>query len=64
MGQRRRAGIVNDRDIALVRATHVHGVPIAQVAALVGMNHGAAGKAANVPFTSTRAWWSVNQPAA
>ena len=59
-----RSGVLTDRELALIRSTHVHDLPIAQVAPLIGMTHEAARKARQRAIYKLRAWWDSGEEAA
>ncbi|MGH9214189.1 MAG: hypothetical protein ACRD2C_26490 [Acidimicrobiales bacterium] len=54
----RKAGVLNDREIALIHSTRVHDLPIANVAPLVGMSHDAARKARQRAIHKLKSWWN------
>jgi DNA-directed RNA polymerase specialized sigma24 family protein len=57
----RRAGVLNEREIALIHSTRVHDLPIGQVAPLVGMSRDAARKARQRAIHKLKAWWNIDQ---
>jgi len=57
----RSAGVLSDREIALIRSTRLDDLPIAQVAPLVGMSHEAARKARQRALHKLKAWWNPDQ---
>ena len=57
----RRAGVLNEREIALIHSTRVHDLPIGQIAPLVGMSRDAARKARQRAIHKLKAWWNIDQ---
>lgn len=53
----RQAGILNDREIALIRATRLEDLPITAVAPLLAMGHEAARKARQRALHKLKTWW-------
>lgn len=54
----RRAGILTDREIALIRATRLDDLPITAVAPLLAMGHEAARKARQRALHKLKSWWN------
>jgi DNA-directed RNA polymerase specialized sigma24 family protein len=57
----RNAGVLTDRELALLRSTSVHDLPITQVAPLLGISHDAARKARQRAVHKLKAWLSHDQ---
>jgi hypothetical protein len=53
------AGVLNHREIALIHSTRIHGIPITQIAPLIGMTHDAARKARQRATHKLKAWWTT-----
>jgi hypothetical protein len=60
----RKAGVLNDREIALIHASKVREIPIVDVAPLMGLSHEAARKARQRAELKLKAWLNADHPAA
>jgi hypothetical protein len=60
----RRAGVLSEREVALIRTTYTYDLPVGVVAPLLGMTAEAAGKARRRAILKLRAWSEAGEVAA